>query len=90
MADLPNSLDKGPEIKNRPGIITVKIRPVRFPPWAAGARPIKRSHAFLSPKPGTGAAKILLEQGLSGGSTFSVFQPSVGTACTLLPLHSMT
>jgi hypothetical protein len=32
----------------------VKIRPVRLPPWAAGARPTISSHGFAAPQPGTG------------------------------------
>jgi hypothetical protein len=32
----------------------VNIRPVRFPPWAAGARPTTSMRAFGSPKPGSG------------------------------------
>src|SRR5436190_1505070 len=32
----------------------VKTRPVRFPPWAAGARPSTYTRARGSPKPGTG------------------------------------
>jgi len=34
----------------------VNIRPVRFPPWAAGARPTTTSRASGSPKPGRGRA----------------------------------
>ena len=33
---------------------SVNTRPVRLPPWAAGARPTMRRRAFASPKPGTG------------------------------------
>jgi hypothetical protein len=32
----------------------VNTRPVRFPPWAAGARPTTTTRASGSPKPGTG------------------------------------
>lgn len=32
----------------------VNTRPVRLPPWAAGARPTSRTRAAGSPKPGTG------------------------------------
>jgi hypothetical protein len=32
----------------------VKIRPVRLPPWAAGAKPTMSSRGAASPKPGTG------------------------------------
>src|SRR5262249_3164303 len=35
----------------------VNTRPVRLPPWAAGARPTTAMHASGSPKPGTGRAQ---------------------------------
>ena len=35
----------------------VKIRPVRLPPWAAGASPITTTRARGSPKPGSGRAQ---------------------------------
>ena len=38
----------------------VKTRPVRLPPWAAGARPTTSSRACGSPKPGHRAAPVLL------------------------------
>ena len=35
----------------------VKIRPVRLPPWAAGASPTSTTRAAGSPKPGSGRAQ---------------------------------
>ena len=35
----------------------VNILPVRLPPWAAGARPTRRSRARGSPNPGSGFAQ---------------------------------
>ena len=40
--------------KKSPERSPVNTRPVRLPPWAAGARPTSRSRALGSPKPGTG------------------------------------
>ena len=40
-----------------PAASPVNMRPVRFPPWAAGARPTRRSRADAFPRLGTGRAQ---------------------------------
>ena len=40
-----------------PELSPVNIRPVLFPPWAAGASPIINNLAFASPKLGSGLAQ---------------------------------
>src|SRR5439155_12724313 len=41
-------------VQEFPAPVPVNARPVRFPPWAAGARPTIRTLASGTPNPGTG------------------------------------
>ena len=60
----------------------VNIRPVRFAPCAAGARPTTRTSARGSPKPGTGFPQYVhpANSGLPAAATRSQYRRSRGHA----------
>ena len=71
----------------------VKIRPVRFPPWAAGARPtIASSRGRSDPQPGMGRPLSNARRGMRGGAPRLL--PRAGAdqtqACAACTVHCAT
>ena len=53
--------------RKSPDLSPVKSRPVRLPPWAAGASPTTRMRAAGSPNPGNGRAQYRCPEKRAGG-----------------------
>ena len=66
-ADSRSRPGTAPPNRKSPDRSPVKIRPVRLPPWAAGARPTSRIRAPASPNPGSGRAQYRWPANRSGG-----------------------
>src|ERR1035437_4499945 len=54
--------------RKSPDLSPVNSRPVRLPPWAAGASPTTRTRAIASPKPGSDVAQYSSRAKRAGGS----------------------